>query len=214
MLRQTANAFHREYEKNRLWEKTYWLGVPTWKLPFDAWILQELIYYIKPDYIIETGTAYCGSALYYASILKLMGHGKVITIDKEAKDFFYQPLAKSIIDSQITQLLGSSTDPNIIEQVYSMAKNTRNIVILDSWHSKDHVLKELEAYKDLVPTGSYLIVEDTHVNGHPVDWDWGEGPYEAVQEFLSKHPEFVVDDDCEKLFLTFNPGGFLRRKWA
>jgi cephalosporin hydroxylase len=214
MLKKTADAFHVEYEKNRLWEKTSWLGVPTWKLPFDAWILQELIYNLQPDYIIETGTAYCGSALFYASIMKLIGHGKVITVDKEPKDCFYHPPASDIIKSEIIQLTGDSIDPKIVKAIHDIAHGKKNIVILDSWHSKDHVLNELNAYKDLVPAESYIIVEDTHVNGHPVDWTWGEGPYEAVQEFLKSNPAFVVDDRCEKLHLTFNPSGFLRRKWA
>jgi cephalosporin hydroxylase len=106
---------------------------------------------------------------------------------------------------------GNSIDQRIVKQIYSVARNQKNIVILDSWHSKEHVLKELNLYSSLVPVGSYLIVEDTHVNGHPIQWEYGEGPYEAVQEFLKTNSTFVVDKECEKLLITFNPNGFLKK---
>ena len=85
------------------------------------------------------------------------------------------------------------------------------MVILDSWHTKEHVLKELKLYSRLVSVGSYLIVEDSHMNGHPIKWKWCEGPYEAIQEFLKTNHSFRIDKKCENLLITFNPSGFLRR---
>ncbi len=85
------------------------------------------------------------------------------------------------------------------------------MVVLDSWHTKEHVLRELELYANLVSVGSYLIVEDTHVNSHPVPWNWGEGPFEAVSEFLNKRNDFTPDENCERFNFTFNPSGWLKK---
>ena len=203
MNREIVDAFHKEFEKERMWEKLTWLGTPILTLPFDLFIIQELIWKIKPDYIIETGTAYGGSALFYASIMQLLGKGEVITIDIEKK--------KPIFHSRIMDIEGSSIDPKVFDYVSSVAKGGNNIVILDSWHSKEHVLKEMELYHPLIPVGSYLIVEDSHVNGHPVPWKWGEGPYEAITEFLRTHTNFMIDKECERLNITFHPNGYLKR---
>jgi cephalosporin hydroxylase len=208
----SLKKFHIHYEEERLWEKTSWLGVPAWKLPFDAWIIQELIYKVKPDYIIETGTGHGGSALFYASICELLGKGKVITIDIEDKRSAYCEDTQEIADKRIIFLLGSSIDSITISSIYyTLHPDAKVMVLLDSWHTKDHVLAEMILYSPLVSIGSYLIVEDTHVNGNPVPWDYGEGPMEAVKEFLSNEDDFVIDKDCEKLMFTFNPNGYLRR---
>ena len=207
-----SDEYHKWYEESRVWEKTRWLGVPMWKLPFDAFVMQELIYKIIPDNIIETGTGCGGSSVFYASILHLLEHGKVITIDTDIKkQQFEQCLNVNILD-RIKKIIGSSTDEQTISTVHKLcSKTSTNIVILDSWHSYDHVRKELEIYHPFVRRGSYLIVEDTHVNGHPIQWEHGRGPYEAVQDFLKENDDFVVDKLCEKYQMTFNPSGFLRR---
>ena len=203
MTKRPIDDFHIEYETNRMWERTSWLGVPILKLPFDLWIMQELIFKIKPDYVIETGTAYGGSTLFYSSILRLLGHGKVITVDTEDKCGLKSDL--------ILKIIGSSIDYAIFKEIREITRDKKNIVFLDSWHSKDHVLKELGLYSMLIPVGSYIVAEDTHVSGHPVKWKWGEGPYEAVQEFLKHNSDFEIDKECEKLIFTFNPSGYLRR---
>lgn len=210
-MNKICDDFHKLYEAKRIWKNTTWLGIPIWKFPFDAFIIQELIYKIKPDYVIETGTNFGGSALFYASILELIGAGTVITIDKEKKEILLSEVAKWLFDTRIIRLIGDSVSDEIIKQVYSYASGKKNIVILDSWHSKEHVLKELNLYSQLVPVGSYIIIEDSHVNNHPVPWQWGEGPYEAVQEFLKSNNTFAIDKNCEKLLITYNPNGFLRR---
>lgn len=205
---RSKDEFHRHYEKARIWESNNWMGSPMWKLPFDAFVIQEIIYQTRPNYIIETGTGHGGSALFYASICELLGEGKVITIDIEdkcdnANEFEWE--------ERITYLHGSSTNEIVFHDVEKLCKGKRNIVILDSWHSYDHVCKELEMYEPLVPGGSYLIVEDTHVNGHPVYWDYGKGPYEAVDWFLSTRDDWQRTYWTEKHIMTFNPGGYLRR---
>ncbi len=203
--REIVERFHRLYYDSRVWLRTFWLGVPTQKCPFDLWIYQELIFDLRPDLIIETGTANGGSALFLASACDLIGHGKVVTIDVD--DTPVRPRHK-----RITYLLGSSTSEEVLAKVKRrLGRSGRALVILDSDHSRAHVLEELRRYGALVPAGSYVIVEDTNVNGHPVLPEFGPGPMEAVQEFLKGNDGFVVDDAMEKLFMTFNPRGYLRR---
>lgn len=197
------DKFHIKYEEERLYETTTWLGVPIWKLPFDAWMIQELIFKTRPDYIIETGTNLCGSALFYASIQDLIGYGKIITIDIEKKfDFEHE---------RIIFFEGSSTDKKIVDKICEITCGRNNMLILDSLHTKEHVLNEIKEYSHLVASGNYLIVEDTHVNGNPIKWKWGAGPMEAVNEFLKSTDKFIIDKSCERLGLTFNPNGYLRR---
>ena len=209
MSMRAIDEFHIMYEKNRLWRDTKWLGVPCWKLPFDAFIIQEIIWNIKPDYVIETGTLYGGAAVFFASILEIIGKGQVITCDIELK-FDRNKIPKKL-DKRIVYICGSSTNPLTFEKIERKAKGKKNVVILDSDHSFDHVRQEMSMYSTLVPVDSYMIVEDTHVSGHPVPWEWGDGPYEAVEDFLKLHPEWEADYWCEKYLMTFNPKGYLRR---
>lgn len=206
-----SDEYHKWYETNRIWEKTSWLGTPMWKLPFDAFIIQELICMIKPDLIIETGTGCGGSSVFYASIMQLINKGKVLTIDIDGSKIDWYDVPTPIMD-RIYPLCGSSVDRetiDIIDDLYNPKETT--MVILDSWHSYEHVLQEMLLYKNYVSRGSFMIVEDTHVSGHPVEWEHGDGPYEAVQDFLEKHDNFIVDSLCEKYEMTFNPSGYLRR---
>jgi cephalosporin hydroxylase len=205
---RSKDEFHIHYENARIWENNSWLGVPCWKLPFDAFVIQEIIYLVKPEYIIETGTGHGGSALFYASICELMGQGKVITVDIELKSKLKNEFEW---EDRIYEISGSSTNPLVYNEIYNIAKDKRNIVILDSWHSYEHVCKELEIYEKLVPVGSYMIVEDTHVSGHPVPWPHGQGPYESVDWFLTTNPNWERTYWTEKHLMTFNPGGYLLR---
>jgi len=211
-MRAAVDSFHKFYEKQRLWQNTKWMGVPCWKLPFDAFIIQDIICDVKPDFIIETGTAYGGSALFYASLCELMDHGSVLTIDLELKHDRHLAQTKKSVRDRIKFLGGSSINELVFHEVERIIEgSSKNLVILDSWHSYDHVRKELELYSPLVSIGSYLIVEDTHVSGHPVEWEWGKGPFEAVEDFLKENDNFEIDYDREVYFMTFNPGGYLRR---
>ena len=199
-----TRAFHKLYYYSgvRTWQNTHWLGIPAQKCPLDLWIYQEIIYETKPEVIIETGTANGGSALFFASICDLMKRGEIITID--ISDC-------CISHPRVTKIIGDSTSEKVITQVKKIIGNRMAMVVLDSDHRKQHVLKEMELYSGLVSTGNYLVVEDTNVNGHPVLPDFGEGPMEAVREFLEKEKSFEVDRDKEKFFLTFFPKGFLKK---
>ena len=212
---KAANRLHEYYEEQRIWERTSWLGMPMWKLPFDAMVIQELIFRIEPNIIIETGTGRGGSALFYASLMELMGIvGRVITIDvtERVNPFMLCQAASCIWSNYVKPIMGSSTDKKVIDQVSTLiADKSRVLVLLDSWHSYDHVLKELSIYAPMVSEGSYIIVEDTHVSGHPIEWAWGKGPFEAVQTFLVENKNFELDKECEKHIMTFNPCGYLKR---
>ncbi len=204
--KKIIDIFHKFYYDSGIHRKTYWFGVPVWKIPFDLWIYQEIIYELKPELIIETGTAYGGSALYMANILYLIGQGKVITIDID-------DTRKRPKHPRITYLKGSSVSKEILDIVKNEYKKTKGnvIVILDSDHKKEYVLKELELYNSFVSKGSYLIVEDTNINGNPVYEEYGHGPMEAVKEFLKKNKNFQIDKTREKFFVSFNPNGYLKR---
>lgn len=184
-----------------------WMGYEMFKCPLDLWIYQELIVNQRPDVIIETGTYKGGSALFLASVCDCLGHGEVVTIDLDAG---HQPIRPQ--HSRITYLHGSSTARDILDQVKGLVAGRANVlVILDSDHRYDHVISELRAYRQFVPVGGHLIVEDTNINGHPTYKDFGAGPWEAVDRFLLEDPAFVADRTCERFILTMNPRGFLRR---
>jgi cephalosporin hydroxylase len=205
------DAFHRLYVINRFQQTlgaTHWLGVTTEQCPLDMWVLQEIIWETRPDVIVETGTAFGGSALYLASIFDLLGHGRVITID-------IADLPNKPRNDRITYLHGSSVSDDILIAVHKTIRpGDRVMVFLDSNHHAAHVLKELTLYSRLVSPGAYLVVSDMHLNGHPIVLEThhiGPGPYEAVQEFLAQNDSFVPDHSREKYGLTFSRGGFLRR---
>jgi cephalosporin hydroxylase len=184
---------------------TRWLGVRTDKCPMDLWIYQELLHELRPGLVVETGTAFGGSALFFASMLDLLGHGKVVTVDVQPQDGRPE-------HPRIEYVTGSSVDADTFEHVRGRAEGAGTVlVVLDSDHRKEHVLEELRLYAPLVTPGSYLVVEDTILNGHPVSPDFGPGPMEAVEEFLREEPAFTADRGREKLYLTFNPNGYLRR---
>lgn len=207
---RAVDEFHIFYENSRIWEKTKWLGVPCFKLPFDAFIFQEIIWNVQPDFIIETGTAKAGAAIFYATILEIIGKGKVVTCDITKK---YDPdsIPEKLKD-RIEFLHGGSTNQIVFNRIKEKVNGKKNIVILDSDHSYEHVRQEMSMYSTLVPVDSYMVVEDTHVSGHPVPWKWGKGPYEAVEDFLKAYGDsWEADYWCEKYLMTFNPKGYLRR---
>jgi cephalosporin hydroxylase len=209
-VRATTDAFHRlfyetGYAKREGWSNPRWMGVETWKCPLDLWVYQEIVAEVRPDLIVECGTAYGGSALFLAGVLDALGSGRVLSIDITRRDG--RPR-----HPRVEFLLGSSTAPEIVDRVRAAAAGARVLVILDSDHRQAHVARELSLYAPLVGSGSYVIVEDTNINGHPVFEGFGPGPAEAVEDFLRAHPEFEADRSRERFLLTFHPGGYLRRR--
>lgn len=202
-----VNSFHKLYYgfgDLQIWTTTHWLGTKIYKCPLDMWIYQEIIFEIKPDIIIECGTARGGSALFLSSICDLINKGKIITID--IKD------CERPKNKRIEYLLGSSTSEKIVMKIRKEIENSNTVmVILDSDHTKKHVLNELKIYSEFVTKEGYLIVEDTNINGHPVFHSFGSGPMEATKEFLKENKDFIVDKNREKFLLTFNPNGYLKK---
>jgi cephalosporin hydroxylase len=204
-----VRQFHDLYCQNRdrTWRgNTSWLGVGVIKCPLDLWVYQEILFSLRPDLIIETGTLVGGSAYFIASMCDLIGKGRVITIDVESG-----PGRPN--HPRITYLTGSSVDPDIVATVeQSIAPGEKVLVLLDSWHQGDHVLQEMRAYSPFVTEDSYLIVEDTNINSWRPRDRVQPGPLEAVREFLRDDDRFEIDRSWEKFFMTFNPSGFLRRR--
>jgi len=196
-------------DSRQTWPYNRWLGVRTEQNPNDVWIIQEIIAEVKPDFVIETGTLHGGSAALWAMILEQVNpKGRVITVDiadKRAKKL--PPIAAEKVDF----LIGSSTDTEIVAGIAQRVHGKKVVVILDSAHDKDHVLAELRAYSPMVLEASYLIVQDSNVNGHPAWPDYGPGPFEAIDEFLAENDEFRVDKSRERLLFTMHPNGYLRR---
>jgi cephalosporin hydroxylase len=201
-----TRLFHRAYYDGRAaWEDSTWLGFTALKTPQDLWIYQEILFETTPDLIIETGTFRGGSALYLATVCEALGQGRVVSVDiNQPADLPKHP--------RIEYLAGSSVDSALVTEIHDRVGSSDQVmVLLDSDHSRDHVLEELRAYGPLVTEGCYLIVEDTNINGHPVARHWGAGPMEAIDAYLAEGAPFAVDRDREKFMLTFNPRGFLRR---
>ena len=199
------NEFHKlyYYSEKRTWRNTYWLNIPTLKCPTDLWVYQEIITETKPDIIVETGTARGGSALFFTIVCEAVKKGRVVTIDViREKNLPRHP--------RLTYLYGSSTSEKLILKLKKLIrKKDRVMVVLDSDHHKNHVLDELRIYSKLVTRGCYLVVEDTHLHGHPVKPHFPPNPMEAVKEFLNNNSSFVIDQSREKFYLTFYPNGFL-----
>lgn len=165
---------------------------------------------MKPDFMVEAGTRHGGSAAIWAMILEQINpDARVITIDIE--DQVTDAKKLDIVRRKVDFLVGSSTDPEIVAEVKRRTKGKKVVVLLDSAHDKEHVLNELNAYSPLVGVGSYLIVQDTIVNGHPVWPEYGPGPFEAVEEFMATTDDFKIDGTRERLLVTLCRKGFLKR---
>ncbi|AKB38766.1 Cephalosporin hydroxylase [Methanosarcina siciliae C2J] len=196
-----------------------WLGRPIIQFPQDIIAMQEIIWKIKPDLIIETGIAHGGSLIFYASMLELLGgNGQVIGIDIDIRKHNRVEIEKHQMFKRITMIEGSSTDKKTAEEVYRLAEEKKVLVCLDSNHTHKHVLRELELYAPLVSVGSYCVVFDTIVEDMPAGsfperpWDVGNNPKTAVYEFLKSNENFEIEKDIEyKLLITVAPDGYLRR---
>ncbi|MEK6334533.1 MAG: cephalosporin hydroxylase family protein [Acidobacteriota bacterium] len=196
-----------------------WLGRPIIQFPQDIVALQEIIWDVRPRVIVETGIARGGSLIFSASILELIGgEGRVIGVDIDIREHNRIEIERHPLARRITMIQGSSIDEEIARRVANEAKGDGPVlVILDSNHTHDHVLRELEIYSPLVTRGSYLVVFDTVIQEMPADFfpdrPWGpdSNPKTAVSEFLKTNERFEVDHQLEaKLQITVAPGGYLR----
>lgn len=195
-----------------------WLGLPIIQYPQDVMATQEIVWRTKPDLIIETGIARGGSLVLYASLLRLIGNGgRVIGIDIDIRPHNRQAIEEHTLADAIHLIQGSSIDEATVEAVRAQMKGAKRImVVLDSMHTADHVLRELELYSPFVTKGCYLIVFDTVIEFMPpetvADRPWGKGnsPYNAVQKFLEKNDRFRIDRSVDaKLQVSVAPRGYL-----
>ena len=197
-----------------VWDATWFLGHKLIKNPLDLWMMQQLMYETKPDFVVETGTFQGGSALYWAHILEGLGldEAKVLTVD--IQDVNEKASKEPLWKKHVEFFLGSSTDPAIVNRIRARVRGKKVLVTLDSAHTRKHVLDELRLYGPMVSPGSYLVVEDTHFDAIPTHPERGPGPTSAIRTFLQEPAgrSFEIDSSREAMIMTFNPGGWLRKK--
>lgn len=204
--------YHLWYYNTGVWQQTAWMGVQTYKSPMDMWNYQEILFSLKPSVVIEFGTWHGGSALFFSSIMKQIGRPYVVvSVDIEA----YRISDTTKSDPNVCLLTMSSAAPELKKTLKDMREKNPGpaFAILDSDHSKQHVLAEMMNLRDVLVSGDYLVVEDSNINGHPVAKSFGPGPYEAIQEYFRMYPhDYEHDFDRERKFgFSFAPNGFLRR---
>jgi len=208
------------YDYSYLWS---WMGVPIIQMPADVLATQEVIWNTKPDIIIETGVARGGSVLFMASLLEMMGHGQVIGVDIDIRAHNREAIESHAMSKRVTLIEGGSVDVDILSNVRAeIPEGARVMVILDSDHSRDHVLAECRAYGPMVTPGCYMVVADTMIGHVPQEsapqnrskiWFEGNEPLSALRDYLAESGEFEVDAALNgKLVLSSSPGGYIRRK--
>jgi cephalosporin hydroxylase len=216
-FRVLAELFTRAGWQNKLSYEVTWLGIPIIQLPEDIVIVQELIWRVRPEVIVECGVAHGGALVLYASVLEMLGRGRVVGVDVEIRKYNRLAIESHPLARRITLIEGSSIEAETVSAVRATIEpGQRTMVMLDSNHTRDHVRSELELYAPLVSPASYLVVFDEVMpmvadapNGKPSWVD--DNPLEAVRDFLSTHPEFGADPAPERLGVTYCHGGFLRR---
>jgi cephalosporin hydroxylase len=218
-LRELSNLWMRETVRYKYSYNFTWMGRPIIQYPQDLIAMQEILWKVKPQLIIETGIAHGGGLIFYASMLELMGSkGEVLGIDIDIRKHNRRAIEHHPMSKRIMMIQGSSTDETVVDRVYELARGKGHVLVtLDSNHTHDHVLKELQFYSPLVRKGSYVVVFDTVIENMPEGffserrWDKGNNPKTAVREFLKTNDRFTVDKEIEsKLLITVAPGGYLK----
>jgi cephalosporin hydroxylase len=212
-----SNLFTRSAWQQKISYEPTWLGIPIIQTPEDIVMMQELIWKVRPDVVIESGVAHGGSVVLYASILDLIGKGHVIGVDVEIRKYNRLALQSHPMSKRFTLIEGSSVDTSTVQQVREMIRPDDTVLVaLDSNHTKAHVAKELELYAPLVTPDSYLVVFDgvmqvlTDAPGGSPSWDH-DNPWRAIEDFLGKNEDFEIDPYYNRLKVTHAPGGFLKR---
>ena len=217
-LKQLSRSWMDEATRTKYSYHFEWMGLPVIQYPQDILALQEIVWKTNPDLVIETGVARGGSLIFYASLLELIGNGSVLGIDIDIRAHNRAAIEAHPMYKRISLLQGSSIDTGIVEQVRKLSAGKKVMVVLDSNHTHEHVLAELEAYAPLVSVGCYCVVLDTVVEDLPAEfssgrpWAPGDNPKTAVWDFLRDHPEFSIDQRVEnKVMITVAPDGYLKR---
>jgi len=209
----------REVTRHKYAYNFTWMGRPLIQFPQDMIAMQEIVWRVRPDLIIETGVAHGGSLIYYSSLLELLGNnGRVIGVDIDIREHNRIELEKHPMFKRLDLIQGSSIDPAVADKVARLAEGRKSVlVVLDSNHTHDHVLNELKLYAPLVTRGSYLVVFDTLIEDMPdeffADRPWGKGnnPKTAVREFMTTTDRFAIDKEIDaKLLITVALDGYLR----
>jgi len=216
-LRQLGLDLMHDTAKYKYTYNFTWLGIPVIQFPQDLCAMQEIIWKARPDLIVETGIAHGGSLIFYASMLQLLGSdGRVLGIDVDIRPHNRARIEAHPMATRIDMISGSSTDSRVVLQVAAHAAGKKTVVVLDSNHTHEHVLAELEAYSPLVSKGSYLVVFDTTIEDQPEGFfagrPWGKtnNPKTAVWEFLRSNDRFEIDKSIEaKLVVTVARDGYL-----
>lgn len=218
-IQETSSRWLRQTHDLRYEYNFTWLGRPVLQLPQDILALQEIVWRVQPDLIIETGVAHGGSVVFFASLLEMLGgDGEVLGIDLEVREHNRREIRNHPLSRRIRLLEGSSTDAAVVAQAAEfVSRHQRVLVVLDSDHTEAHVLEELRNYAPFVTAGSYLVVCDTSIETLDADAfpdrDWGPGnsPGSAVSRFLTETDRFEVDTRIDaKLLLSNSPGGYLK----
>lgn len=218
-LKVAATQFNVESNKAQYSYNFSWMGRPIIQYPQDMIAMQEIIWQLKPDLIIETGIAHGGSLVYYASILELIGKGEILGIDIDIRDHNRKEIERHPMYKRIRMLQGSSIIQDTVKEVRKIAEGKKTILVsLDSNHTHQHVLDELNFYAEFVTPGSYMVVFDTIVEDLPDNylpnraWSKGNNPKTAVWEFLKQNPNFEIDNSIDsKLLISVAPEGYLKR---
>lgn len=218
-LKKAAHDFNVESNRAKYSYNFTWMGRPIIQYPQDMIAMQELIWEIRPDLIIETGIAHGGSIIFYASLLELIGKGEVLGIDIDIREHNKKKIEEHPMYKRIHMLEGSSVTQEMVDRISPFTRGKKSILIcLDSNHTHEHVLAELNLYAPFVTPGSYIVVFDTIVEDLPERylpnrfWGIGNNPKTAVHEFLKSHPHFEIDKSMDhKLLISVNPDGYLKR---
>jgi len=211
---EKQNELMKLFHQVAVWSHMWFENVPIEKNPLDLWMMQQIIYETRPEFVVETGTFKGGSALYWAYTLNGMGLDKSRVFTVDVQDLTGTAATNPLWNKYVTFLKGSSTSPEVVKEIGRRVQGHKTLVTLDSLHTAEHVLAEMKAYSPMVSRGSYLVVEDTHMDGVPTDPNFGPGPLSAALQFMKEggNKEFERDFSREAFIMTFNPGGWLKRK--